>query len=155
LRGRISLPDVDIEFPERLHVGVTLPDLTLSVPSGKALKLSQFKGRPLLIHGWATWCAPCLESLPKIKQMRANVPEVRLAILGINLDEDVPTGNDYASTQDLEWDHVFVGLRSEAARRLGFSSIPSYIVVSAEGKIALQTNEWKEADEEIKKQLEQ
>jgi thiol-disulfide isomerase/thioredoxin/protocatechuate 3,4-dioxygenase beta subunit len=152
--GNVSLPAIEVQFPERLHVGGTLPNLTLSIPSGDPIQLSQFNGRPLLIHGWATWCAPCIESLTKIKQLRADFSSEKLATVGINLDEDVTVGNEYASREGLEWDHVFVGLRSEVARRLGFSSIPSYIVVSAEGKIVLQTNEWKDAEREVKRQLE-
>jgi cytochrome c biogenesis protein CcmG/thiol:disulfide interchange protein DsbE len=68
-------------------VAFPAPDFSLSDLQGNTVKLSQFRGKPVLINFWATWCAPCKEELPlleKIYQANKN----QLEILGVDIAEE-------------------------------------------------------------------
>jgi thiol-disulfide isomerase/thioredoxin len=54
---------------DRSRKGSELPEFTLRDASGKEVELSSFKGKPLLINLWATWCAPCVAELPMLNQL--------------------------------------------------------------------------------------
>jgi thiol-disulfide isomerase/thioredoxin len=54
---------------DRTRKGSELPELTFADTSGKALRLTSLKGKPLLINLWATWCAPCIAELPTLNRL--------------------------------------------------------------------------------------
>jgi thiol-disulfide isomerase/thioredoxin len=67
-------------------VGQPVPDFQLSSLDGRLVSLADFKGRPLVINFWATWCAPCKAEMPLIEQYYDRyAPE--LAVVGINSGE--------------------------------------------------------------------
>lgn len=66
--------------PERL------PDIALPDPEGIAHRLTDWKGRPLLINFWATWCDPCRREIPLLKSLRHEHAADRLQVIGIAVD---------------------------------------------------------------------
>jgi thiol-disulfide isomerase/thioredoxin len=69
-----------------------LPDLwalTLQTPSGGSFPLSQFKGKPLLINFWATWCPPCIEEMPLLDKFHSENIKINngLQLIGIAADK--------------------------------------------------------------------
>ena len=68
-----------------------LPGFALQDRDGKLRKLAEWKGRPLVVNFWATWCAPCRREIPLLNQIRAARKAQRLEVIGIAVDfrEDV------------------------------------------------------------------
>lgn len=80
---------------DRSHKGSDMPDFTLTDQSGKQAKLASFKGKPLLVNLWATWCAPCVVELPMLDKL-AETRGAELKVLTIS--QDMPTtANNVAS----------------------------------------------------------
>ncbi|MDB5078848.1 MAG: thiol:disulfide interchange protein [Chloroflexi bacterium] len=76
---------------QRIAIGNTAPDFSLTTLDNETVKLSQFRGKPVLINFWATWCPPCREELPLlVKTHQANID--RLVILGVDMDKAEDTG---------------------------------------------------------------
>jgi cytochrome c biogenesis protein CcmG/thiol:disulfide interchange protein DsbE len=70
--------------------GVLAPDLSVTTLDGQAVKLSDFKGRRVVVDFWATWCPPCVKEIPHFIRLRHEVPADQLVLLGIS-DEDADT----------------------------------------------------------------
>lgn len=75
-----------------LVVGKPAPDFTLGTLDGTEVSLSQFRGQPVLINFWASWCAPCREEMPELVRAYEMHKAEGFVILGLNL-----TFQDYLS----------------------------------------------------------
>ncbi len=64
----------------------TVPEITLTDSAGARRKLSEWKGRPLLINFWATWCAPCRREIPLLKTLRRDHAADGVEVIGIAVD---------------------------------------------------------------------
>jgi thiol-disulfide isomerase/thioredoxin len=64
-------------------------DFTLKDPAGKDVALSAFKGRPVIVNFWATYCGPCKAEIPLLNDLMVEHQNQKLAVLGIDYD-DVP-----------------------------------------------------------------
>jgi thiol-disulfide isomerase/thioredoxin len=73
---------------ERVITAPELPDVSLLHSDGSTLRASSLRGRPLLLHFWATWCVPCRAELPGLLQLARQ--ERALRVVAISLDDDWP-----------------------------------------------------------------
>jgi thiol-disulfide isomerase/thioredoxin len=78
-------PTPTAEFAPTKGVGATAPVATFTGPDGKPVSLASFRGRPLLVNLWATWCAPCVEEMPSIDRLAAT-EKGRLAVVAVSQD---------------------------------------------------------------------
>jgi cytochrome c biogenesis protein CcmG, thiol:disulfide interchange protein DsbE len=74
--------------PPQARLGSPAPDFTLQNIDGTSVRLSDFKGKPILINFWATWCVPCREEMPLLQATYEQYREQGLVILAIDLEED-------------------------------------------------------------------
>ncbi len=51
---------------DRSHAGTEAPDIAFEDPSGEPARMADFRGRPVLVNLWATWCAPCVVEMPSL-----------------------------------------------------------------------------------------
>lgn len=73
--------------PDRSHRGEPAPDVSFTAPDGRATTLAAFKGKPLLVNLWATWCAPCVKELPSLDRL-ATAQGHRVTVLAVSQDMD-------------------------------------------------------------------
>ncbi|MGC6399769.1 TlpA family protein disulfide reductase [Sphingomonas sp. FW199] len=72
---------------DRTQVGTPAPDYAFTDADGKSLTLATFKGKPVLVNLWATWCAPCVAEMPTLDAL-AKRETGKLAVLAISQDMD-------------------------------------------------------------------
>ncbi|MET0138012.1 MAG: TlpA disulfide reductase family protein [Sphingobium sp.] len=71
---------------DRTHAGAEAPDVVFSDPTGKDATLADFKGRPVLVNLWATWCGPCVAEMPMLDALAAEYKGRGLAVLTVSQD---------------------------------------------------------------------
>ena len=71
---------------EPAAIGTTAPDFTVN-DGQKTVTLSQFRGKPVLLNFWATWCPPCVEEVPELVALQRQVGD-RVTILAVSMDQD-------------------------------------------------------------------
>src|ERR1700747_2377257 len=64
------------------------PDFTLKDASGQAVKLSEYKGKVVLLNFWATWCGPCTLEIPWFEEFQQQYRSKGFEVLGVSMDED-------------------------------------------------------------------
>ena len=72
---------------DRSHKGQAAPDGTFDDPDGREISLAKFKGVPLLVNLWASWCAPCVKELPTLDRLAAaHRNDGRLGLIAVSQD---------------------------------------------------------------------
>lgn len=71
--------------------GSLAPDFVLKDIDGTSHQLSQYRGRPVILNFWASWCAECLEEMPSLEALYKDYNERGLIALGISIDRDPET----------------------------------------------------------------
>jgi thiol-disulfide isomerase/thioredoxin/outer membrane lipoprotein-sorting protein len=111
------------------------PDVKLKSLDGNEVSLASFRGKPLLIDFWATWCGPCVAALPQLTVLYQQLKEKGVAFIGVNEDEDAKTAADFVAKKNLPWPNFHDG--GEIAGAFHQKGLPLIVLIDAEGKIVL------------------
>ena len=74
--------------PKVLEVGRPAPDFTLPTPGGQTVRLSDYRGKVVLLNIWATWCAPCVAEMPSMEKLYNQLRGDDFEILAVSIDTD-------------------------------------------------------------------
>ena len=113
--------------------------------NGQEFDWTQYKGKIVLVDFWATWCGPCLEEMPNIRENYDRYHAQGFEVVGVNLDEDMQSLQRFVSFQDLPWPSVMGadasmrGWNNPMIQKCGITSIPFLVLVGRDG-IVLATN---------------
>ena len=117
--------------------GKEAPDFGLNDLQGKEHKLSDYRGKDVILIFWATWCGPCQREVPDLKELRNSIGEDKLAMLAIS-NEDPSLVKKFAESQKINYT-VLLAQKSLPEPYKAVNSIPSSFFIDAEGKIKLGT----------------
>jgi thiol-disulfide isomerase/thioredoxin len=127
------VPPANFAGVDRLEVtGMTMPKADLV---GKAAPevLRQYKGKPVLVHFWATWCGPCREQMPSLVKLHGQIKDQDVVMIGVNADESAGVAMEYAKKNGLEWTQW---VDADHRAKFKVNAIPTMIVVDREGQVA-------------------
>ena len=123
---------------------------------GNAFQLSQLQGKPIVLHYWATWCEPCKQDMKLLRRLQASYQRDGLQIVGVNVDLTQNLAESYMAEAQLPWVHLFEegGLESSGlAKALGVQTLPTMMLIDADGKVVRHNVRAAELDEEIAQML--
>jgi len=104
---------------------------------GKQVAIESLKGTPVLVHYWATWCEPCKVDMAQIRELAAKYGPRKFAVVGITVDSDKAQLEKFLKSKPLGWPqlHEAGGLDGRLAEELGILTLPTMILLDAEGKV--------------------
>jgi len=124
---------------KRIAIGSTAPEFTEMDTAGKAVSLSSFRGKYVLVDFWASWCGPCRAENPNLVKDYAKYHPKGFQVLGVSLDQ--PNGKDKwisaIHADGLSWTQVsdLKYWNNEVAVLYGIRSIPQNFLIDPNGKI--------------------
>lgn len=113
-------------------VGRKAPDFTFTAPDGRTVKLSDYRGKPLALHFWATWCGPCIRELPLIAALAAKSQE--LTSLAVNCAETDREVSSFLRDRKLNL-NVVMDRDGQISQLYNIYAIPQTFMIDAEGFI--------------------
>ena len=127
-----------------LTVGRQLPNVAAKRLDGIEEDFSTFRNQTVLIDFWATWCGPCIKSLPDLRELNEELPADRFEILSISVDEEVDTVAEFQSDEPMPWANWHIGPRHDMLKTWAVRGYPTYVLVDASGNIAARQHELNE-----------
>jgi thiol-disulfide isomerase/thioredoxin len=122
--------------PDHRPAAVNL-DFTLKDLNGHDVRLADFKGRPMLVNFWATWCGPCLLETPELVELADQYRDRGLVIVGISTDDTAEQIRPFASTFKVTYPLLVGKDREDVFTAFGLGSgIPMTVFIRPDGSIA-------------------
>ena len=121
-----------------IAVGQPAPDIALPNPEGKVLKLSDLRGKIVLLDFWASWCGPCRRANPSVVAAYNKFNKKGFEIYSVSLDKDRDRWKDAIAQDHLDWKYHVSDLKywqSQAAQLYNVSAVPQQFLIGRDGKI--------------------
>ena len=120
-----------------LSINSEAPNFELPTPDRKLIKLSDFKGKYVLLDFWASWCIPCRIENPNMVKAYQSFKNKNFTVLSVSLDQDKTKWLKVIETDKLTWTHVsdLKGWESDVVAKYQIQKIPSSFLLNPEGKI--------------------
>jgi cytochrome c biogenesis protein CcmG/thiol:disulfide interchange protein DsbE len=89
--------------PSGAQIGRPAPDFALADLDGNPVLLSDLRGRPVIVNFWASWCGPCVEEFPLLRNAQANHRADGLAVVGIVVRDNSEAARDFMTRMGADW----------------------------------------------------
>jgi thiol-disulfide isomerase/thioredoxin len=120
--------------PGEVGVGEPLREAWMQGLNGPPRKLSEFRGKPLIINVWASWCGPCRQEMASLERLAWRDEARRFRIIGISTDDDPGAARAFLKRSNATFSH-FIDDRLQMENMLGASQIPLTVLVDSEGRV--------------------
>ena len=140
-----------------LGAGMEAPEISMSDPDGKTRRLSDLRGKIVLIDFWASWCGPCRRENPNVVKIYEKYHDKGFEIFSVSLDKTHAAWVKAIKDDRLVWpNHVsdLNGWTSSAGAAYGIMSVPSTVLVDREGRIIARNLRGPELEQAVAAALE-
>jgi peroxiredoxin len=122
---------------KKVAIGQPFIDIVMEDPEGNIKKLSDLKGKLVLVDFWASWCRPCRQENPNVVALYNEYKVKNFDIFGVSFDNDGDKWKKAIDDDSLTWHHVsdLKGWNSAAGKLYGVRAIPHTVLVSPDGII--------------------
>lgn len=118
--------------------GEKAPEIALPNPNGKVMRLSELRGKYVLVDFWASWCGPCRKENPNVVKMYDKYRAKGFEIFSVSLDKDLESWKRAIASDNLKWQYHVSDLKqwdSSVIPLYGIESIPFTILLNPKGEV--------------------
>ena len=126
-----AMRELDLVKPPRAR---SAEDFTLPMPDGGTFRLSEHRGKVVLINFWATWCPPCREEMPSMQRLYSGHRDRRFTIVAVALDASPTLVAPYLKQSGLTFP-VALDPRMDLAQTYGVRALPASFIVDPRGTV--------------------
>lgn len=125
------------ELSGTLRIGAEAPTFNVTDIDGKPIDLSKYKGNVIIINFWATWCDPCVQEFPNVKQMYTKFKGKGVQFIGVSLDDDIEDLRGFVKQFEVEWPQIFDAKRWQGSipSLYHIRAIPTMVLLDRENKV--------------------
>jgi thiol-disulfide isomerase/thioredoxin len=110
------------------------PAFAITTTDGQRVSLDELKGKAVLIDFWATWCEPCREALPHMREVAKKFQGQPLVILSVSLDDDEKKWKDFVAKNEMTWSQYRDGgFKGTIATLFSVRAIPQTFTIDSDG----------------------
>jgi len=120
----------DLSRPGRVSPNFRAVDI-----EGKEWTLLDFRGKYVYIDMWATWCGPCKQEMPYLKQLEKQFEDASIVFLGLSVDRDTSKWEEMVGSGNLTGVQLYLGTQSSFQEAYRAESIPRFILLDKDGVI--------------------
>jgi thiol-disulfide isomerase/thioredoxin len=148
----LTLKALDKKLPARadLRVGRLAPDFSFKDLEGNLRRLSDFRGKIVLLDVWAIWCAPCVREAPKLSAVYQRLKDKNFEIVSLNKNDPPENVRKFIAENRMNWTHTTTDEAFLSLYRV--DRFPTYFLLDKDGKIISNTLR---AGEELYKKVEE
>lgn len=155
--GKVLGPSAQkwLDQHNELAVGKPAPAIDAKGLDGAKFKLSDYRGKVVVVDFWGSWCAPCLAMIPHERELVRRLEGKPFAFLGVNADRTEDAARAAVAKEQITWPNWYDGRQSEAgiAERYKVRSFPSIFVIDGSGIIRAKDVRGARLDEAVDKLL--
>jgi thiol-disulfide isomerase/thioredoxin len=133
LLGLALVPAAPAKTPGEVEVGAVLRDVPMRGIAGPSRMLSDYRGKPLVINVWASWCGPCREEMPSLQRL-ARLGGGRFNVIGISTDDYIDRATGFVKVTGTTFDN-YIDHRLVLEHMLGAERLPLTLLVDAKGRV--------------------
>ncbi|MGB7326835.1 MAG: TlpA disulfide reductase family protein, partial [Rubripirellula sp.] len=150
-----DLAEIKVECRSGPRVGFDMRAFKFISAESRERNVNEMKGQYVLFHVWASWCAPCIASMPNVRSAATSYDERPLTVVGLNVDDIAQQPKAKSLVKDGKWNWAMNYLGSDSAmmRQLAVSSVPAYYLIGPDGKLVMSSNQWSEAQAALATEL--
>lgn len=131
--------DLDAKYAaDLLKPGTPAPEFVLNDINGNSVKMSQFRGKTVVLIFWASWCPDCRAEVPALKDLQAKTDPDKVVFVSISSDRTVEAWKKYVAENEMGGVQLYKD-KSKVSEDYHVKWIPSQYVIGPDGKVVLGT----------------
>jgi thiol-disulfide isomerase/thioredoxin len=138
-----AVPPASAKTPGEVEVGQVLRQAPMQGILGPSRLLSDFRGKPLIINVWASWCGPCKAEMPSLQRLAQRAGQ-QVQVIGISTDDYQDRAESFVRTFGIAFPN-FIDSKLRLEHMLGAERLPLTLLVDAQGKVVAKhfgAKEW-------------
>ncbi|MCK9382841.1 MAG: TlpA family protein disulfide reductase [Sulfuritalea sp.] len=120
--------------PGEVDIGATLREAPMQGLSGPSRLLSEYRGKPLIINVWASWCGPCRQEMGSLERLSRRYGGKQFTVIGISTDDYPDKAMVFLQQYKTSFSH-FIDTRLFLENMLGADRLPLTLLVDAQGRV--------------------
>jgi thiol-disulfide isomerase/thioredoxin len=143
------------EYFPKITIGKSAPEIVSRDVNGTTVRLSDLKGKVVVLDVWTTWCGPCKEMIPHEREMVERLKDKPFALVSVSCDEEKKALTDFLAKEPMPWTHWWNGQVGGMMSAWNITSFPTIYILDAKGVIRFKDLHGEELEKAVKSLLEE